>query len=257
MKKGLILLVCCLGIFPIYLKAQLIKLEAGIGTSHLIWHENEFTGDLSIRFSVQKKNSARKFFVALKAMGNIENASIDRKTYEFIQPKNSYSEIITPEEDLYARYRGGEAEVGFMWNQGPKTKISFYPMASLYSKSLGRRINSLHTSYVEEEKYALHGITAGFGIRFPGKSAKIIQIQAFEPIIHDVTLYGAYVGIPFESLVSDNKMSFKADCLIRHQKFGFHLIFESLNLGSAQNKSSKSILASQANSLSGAITYEF
>ena len=257
MKYVFTLLILFLAFVPETSHGQLFKLEGGIGTSHYFWHENEFTGDLSIQLNVQKKNSTRKFFIALKAMGNLEKSGIDRKTYVFIQPKNSYSEIINPDDELFATYRGGEAEIGFLWNQGPKSKISMYPIASLYSKSLGRRINSIRTSYVEEEKYALHGITAGFGLKIPGKTEKIIQVQVFEPLIHDVTLYGAYVGIPFESLVSDNTMSFKGKCSIRHQKFGFHLNFESLNLGSAKNKSSKSILASQANSLSGAITYEF
>ena len=257
MKKGISILLCCLGFIPISLNAQLIKLEAGIGTSHYNWHENEFTGDLSIRLSVQKKNSVRKFFVALKAMGNIENAIIDRKTYEFIQPKNSYSEVISPVEELYASYRGGEAEVGFMWNQIVRAKPTFYPILSLYSKSLARRIHSKNTTYLEEEKYALHGISAGIGLKIPGKSIKTIEFQAFEPIIHDVTLFGAYVGIPYESLVSNNTLSYRAKGSLRHQKFGFHLTFETLNLGSAENKSSKSILASQANSLSGAISYEF
>jgi hypothetical protein len=257
MKKGLALLICCLGFYPKTLNAQLIKLEAGIGTSHYNWLENELTGDLTINVSIQKKNKSRKFFASLKAIGNLQNARINRSTYEFIQPTNSYSEVISPTEDLFASYRGGEAEVGFMWNQKAHTKPSFFPILSLYSKSIARRINSKNSTYLEEEKYSLHGITAGVGLKIPGKSEKTIQIQAFEPIIHDVTLYGAYVGVPYESLVSNNTLSFRGKCSLRYEKFGFHLTFESLNLGSAENKSSKSILASQANSLSGAISYAF
>jgi hypothetical protein len=257
MKPVFALLIFSLAYIPNALHAQLFKLEAGLGTSHYAWHEREFTGDLSVQLSIQKKSSARKFFVALKALGNIDNAGVNRKTYEFIQPKNSYSEVIRPEDELLASYRGGEAEVGFMWNQKPSTKPQFYPILSLYSKSLARRINSKKSTYLEEEKYALHGFTAGIGLKIPGKTEKIIQIQAFGPIIHDVTLFGAYVGIPFESLVSDNMFSFKGKCSLRHQKFGFHLSYERLNLGSAKNKNSKSIIASQANNLSGAITYEF
>ncbi len=257
MKKGLALLICCLGFYPKILNAQLIKLEAVIGTSHYNWLENQFTGDLTISVSIQKKNKSRKFFGSLKAIGNLQSARINRATYEFIQPTNSYSEVISPTEDLYAGYRGGEAEVGFMWNQKAHPKPSFYPILSVYSKSIARRIHSINSTYLEEEKYSLHGITAGIGLKIPGKSEKTIQIQAFEPIIHDVTLYGAYVGVPFESLVSNNTLSFRAKCSLRHEKFGFHLSYESLSLGSAENKSSKSILASQANSLSGAISYAF
>jgi len=257
MKKGLALLIFCLGFYPKILNAQLIKLEAGIGTSHYNWLENQLTGDLTISVSIQKKNKSRKFFGSLKAIGNLQSARINRATYEFIQPTNSYSEVISPTEDLYAGYRGGEAEVGFMWNQKAHPKPSFYPILSVYSKSIARRIHSINSTYLEEEKYSLHGISAGIGLKIPGKSEKTIQIQAFEPIIHDVTLYGAYVGVPFESLVSNNTLSFRAKCSLRHEKFGFHLSYESLSLGSAENKSSKSILASQANSLSGTISYAF
>jgi hypothetical protein len=257
MKPVCTLLIFLLAFTPKSLHAQLFKLEAGLGTSHYAWHESEFTGDLSVQLSIQKKTSTRKFFVALKALGNIENAGVNRKTYEFVQPQNSYSEVIGPEDELLASYRGGEAEVGFMWNQKTSTKPHVYPILSLYSKSLARRIQSQKRTYLEEEKYALHGFTAGIGLRIPGKTEKLIQIQAFGPIIHNVTLFGAYVGIPYESLVSEKLLSYKGKCSLRHQKFGFHLSYERLNLGSANNKSSKSILVSQANSLSGAISYEF
>jgi hypothetical protein len=238
-------------------KAQLIRLEAGIGATHISWLENEATADLNVQLSIQKKQSPRKFFIALKAFGNTQRSLIDRSTYTFIVPRNNYSNTLSPNEELYSNYRGSEAEVGFMWNQKISNKPTFYPIISLYSKSLARKISSNNTHYVEEEKYSLHGINAGVGLYIPGKIETYFQGQLFEPIFRDITLYGNYVGVPYSSTSSNNDLCYKGKIGFKKAKIGALITYEILNLGAADNKNSKSILASTANSLSISFLYEF
>jgi hypothetical protein len=236
---------------------QIFKLEAGIGFTQFFWIENQLTTDLNIQLSIQKKQSSRKFFVALKAFGNIHRSVVDRATFTFIEPRKTYSNSLNPNDELFSNYRGAEAEVGFMWNQKSTNKTLFYPILSLYSKSIARKINSNNSQYVEEEKYNLHGINAGMGLRIPGKIETFVQAQVFEPIIRDITLYGNYVGVPYSSSKSKNSLGFKGKLGFKKDKIGALFTYEILNLGAAENKNSKSILASQANSLSFSILYEF
>ena len=236
---------------------QLIKLEAGIGATKFSWIEGELTADLNVQLSIQKKQSKRKFFVALKAFGNTQRSLIDRSTYTFIEPHNNYSNTLSPNEELYSNYRGSEAEVGLMWNQKTSNKPTFYPILSLYSKSLARKISSNTTHYVEEEKYSLHGINAGLGIKIPGKVETFVQGQIFEPILRDITLYGAYIGVPYSSSNSNNDLGFKGKLGIKKNKIGALVVYELLNLGAAENKNSKTILASKVHSISISMLYEF
>jgi hypothetical protein len=238
-------------------EAQLIRLEAGIGATHISWLENEATADLNVQLSIQKKQSTRKFFVSLKAYGNIQRSNVDRSKYTFIEPRNTYSNAINPNEDLFSSYRGSEAEVGFMWNQKTSILPHFYPILSLYSKSIARKISSNNSHYIEEEKYSLHGINAGIGIIIPGKIETTFQGQIFEPIFRDVTLYGNYVGVPYSTTNSDNDLCYKGKIGFKKAKIGALLTYEILNLGASENKNSKSILASKANSLSFSLLYEF
>lgn len=236
---------------------QLFRLEAGVGTSYFSWHEEQMSADLNVQLTIQKKNSNHIFFVALKALGNTVHSEVDRANYTFIEPNNKYTNPLGKSEPLYSAYRGGEAEVGFSWNQKPHQHTFFYPILSLYSKTIARRINTDKTKYAEEEKQSLHGIKAGVGIMVPGKSNFNLQLQVFEPVLRSVTLFGAYVGIPFETSSTANDLSFKGKMSIRKNKFNFNLSYEILQLGSAENKNSKPIFASTVNTISTSVNYEF
>lgn len=238
-------------------KAQLLRLEAGIGATHISWIENELTADLNVQLSIQKKQSKRKFFVSLKAYGNTERSNVDLSKYTFIQPRNPNANTINSNEELFSSYRGSDAEVGFMWNQKTAKHPTFYPILSLYSHSLARKISTNNSHYIEEEKYSLHGINAGIGVIIPGKIETTFQGQIFEPFIRDITLYGNYVGVPYSSTNSDNDLCYKAKLGFKKAKIAALLTYEILNLGAAENKNSKSILASHVNSLSFSLLYEF
>ena len=238
-------------------QAQLIRLEAGIGATQISWLESQVTTDLNVQLSIQKKESKRKFFVALKAYGNLQRSDVDRSKFTFIEPSNTYSTKINSTEELYSNYRGSEAEVGFLWNQKTSILPHFYPILSLYSKSIARKISSKNSNYIEEEKYSLNGINAGIGVIIPGKTTITFQGQIFEPIMRDVTLYGSYVGVPYSSTNSNNDLCYKGKIGFKKAKIGAIITYEILNLGASENKNSKSILASQANSLSFSLQYEF
>ncbi|NBW03219.1 MAG: hypothetical protein EBR87_05830 [Cytophagia bacterium] len=228
-------------------KAQLIRLEGGIGATQISWLENQPTTDLNVQLSIQKKQSKRKFFVSLKAAGNLQRSNVS----------NANATKINANDELYSNYRGSEAEVGFMWNQKTSILPIFYPILSLYSKSIARKISTNSSHYIEEEKYSLHGINAGIGVIIPGKTAITFQGQIFEPILRDITLYGNYVGVPYSSTSTANDLCYKGKIGFKKAKIGALLSYEILNLGAAENKNSKSILASQVNSLSISFLYEF
>jgi hypothetical protein len=89
----------------------------------------------------------------LKTLGNLSNSTIDRNQYTFIEPPlNNYNQPITATEPLYSQYRGGQAEAGIIWNtQNKSNKARLIPSISLYSKSIGRKINSSRRDYIEVE----------------------------------------------------------------------------------------------------------
>jgi len=238
-------------------KAQLFRLEAGLGATQISWLESHATTDLNVQLSIQKKQSKHKFFVALKAFGNTHRSNVDRSKYTFIEPRNTNSSSFSPTEELYSNYRGSEAEVGFLWNQKTSILPHFYPILSLYSKSIARKISSKNSNYIEEEKYRLHGINAGIGLIIPGKIVTTFQGQIFKPIISDLILFGNYVGVPYSSTKFKNDFCYKGKIGFKKAKVGALLTYEILNLGAAENKNSKSILASQSNSLSISFSYEF
>lgn len=217
------------------------------------------TIDLAAEISFQNPEKNNKKFIALKTMGNVYGTSIDRSTYTFIEPPiNSFNQPIKPTEVLQAKYRGAEAEAGVVWNTNKnKKQIHLTPILSFYSRSLARKISSLKSEYIEEEKYSLHGISGGMGLVFPGKTTIQLQAQVFKPIVSQVTLYGRYIGVPFQSLVSDKSLNFKAKIQISKGNYGWTLNLESLNLAGAENPKSKSIEASQAIIPSTLFTYFF
>jgi hypothetical protein len=65
------------------------------------------------------------------------------------------------------------------------------------------------------------------------------------------------MGIPYQSLVSNKPLNFKAKIQISKGNYGWTLNLESLNLGDAENPKSKSIEASQAIIPSTLVTYFF
>jgi hypothetical protein len=123
--------------------------------------------------------------------------------------------------------------------------------------SIARKIYAARTNYIEEEKYSMHGISAGIGVLVPGKTSLSFQVKIFEPLYEEVTLFGQYVGIPYSNLVSEKLPNYKAKLDIVTGKFGIGLAVELLHLGSAENKNSKSIQASQALIPSTLLTYFF
>lgn len=238
---------------------QKFRFNSGVGTSLISWHEQQMTLDFAAEISFQNPTKNHKTFIALKTMGNLTGTAIDRNAYTFIEPPmNNYNQPIQPNEVLQAGYRGGEAEAGLMWNTNKRKKnVHLTPILSFYSRSLARKISSLRSEYIEEEKYSLHGISGGLGLHIPGKTSVHIQAQVFEPLYEEVTLYGRYVGVPYQSLVSDKHLNFKAKIQVVKDNFGWTLHLESLNLGGAENPKSKSIKASQAIIPSALLTYFF
>lgn len=233
---------------------QKFKLETSVGTSHIIWYENQQTIDFSTQITFQKPNANKLFFLRLKTYGNTHYSPVDLANYSFIEPQNAPANL----NDLESAYRGGEAELGLKWqHKAKKTDPFFYPMVSFYSKSLARRISTPSYKYIEEEKYSLHGITAGFGLKIPGKNDFALSAQIFEPVIREVTLFGRYVGVPFQTLSSENDLSFKSKIEYKRQQIGATFMYELLNLGSSSNPNSKSIPASKVHFLSAYLTYYF
>lgn len=238
---------------------QKFRFNSSIGTSLVSWHEQQMTFDFGAEISFQNPEKNRKTFIALKTMGNVTGTAIDRNSYTFIEPPmNNNNQPIKPNEILQAEYRGGEAEVGLIWNTNKSKKhIHLTPMLSFYSRSIARKISSIKSEYIEEEKYSLHGISGGVGLVIPGKTTIHMQAQVFEPLYEEVTLYGRYVGVPYQSLVSEKRPNFKAKIQLVSGKFGWTFNLESINLGSAENSKSKSITASQVIIPSVLITYFF
>lgn len=238
---------------------QKFRFNSSIGASHFIWHESQMTVDLAAEISFQNPDKNRRTFIALKTIGNVMSSSVDRSKYQFIEPRiNSTNKPLSPTESLNSTYRGGEAEVGLQWNTSPKlNKKRWIPSLSIYSKSIGRKISSGRAEYIEEEKYSLHGISAGIGLYIPGKTNVLIQAKIFEPLFREVTLYGRYIGVPFQSLITENDLSYKAKIDLTKGKFGLSFNLEVLNLGAVTNPKSKSIIASQTIIPSTLFTYFF
>jgi hypothetical protein len=238
---------------------QKIRFNSSIGASHFSWYENQTTLDLAAEITYQHPNKNHRTFFAFKTMGNLMGSPIDRSNYQFIEPPmNSGNQPLSPTEALNSTYRGGEAEIGMQWNTSAKLHTTrLMPSLSLYSKSIGRKISSSKAEYIEEEKYSLHGISAGIGLYIPGKTNVLIQAKIFDPLYREVTLYGRYIGVPFQSLISENSLNYKAKIELTRGKFGFGFNLEILNLGGSDNPKSKSIPASQAIIPSTLFTYFF
>ena len=238
---------------------QKFRFNSSIGASHFSWYENQITVDLAAEISFQNPDKNHRTFIAMKTLGNIMSSPIDRSTYQFIEPPmTSGNQPLSSAEELNSAFRGGEAEIGLQWNTSPSLhQARWIPSLSIYSKSIGRKITSARSQYIEEEKYSLHGISAGIGYLVPGKTNVFIQAKIFEPLYRDVTLYGRYIGVPYESLISDNNLNYKVKVDFNRGKFGFGFNLEILNLGAVSNPKSKPIPASQVIIPSTLFTYFF
>lgn len=256
MRISIALLLLCVstGVF-----GQKFRFNSSVGASHFSWHETQMTVDLAAEISFQNPDKNRRTFIAIKTLGNVMSSSVDRSKYQFIEPPLTIrNQPLSPTENLNSTYRGGEAEVGLQWNTSPKLqKTRWIPSLSIYSKSIARKISSVKAEYIEEEKYSLHGISAGIGLYIPGKTNVFLQAKVFDPLYREVTLYGRYIGVPFQSLITENDLSYKAKIDITRGKFGFGINLEILNLGAVENPKSKSITASQALIPSTLFTYFF
>ncbi len=235
--------------------SQKIRFASSIGSSSFQWHENQTTIDLGAQLTFQDPGKNHLLFAKLKTLGNIHESLVDRSHFIFVEPPTTtYNHPLSANEPLHASYRGGQAEAGIQWF----TKSGFSPIVSLYSKSIARKITSTQSMYIEEEKYALHGISMGLDYAKQWKQSTIhIHGQIFEPIYRDITLYGRYIGVPYTSLTTNNSMSYQTGLDFRHKKYGMALTYEILNFGAADNPNSKSVEASQANLISSLFTFYF
>jgi hypothetical protein len=91
----------------------------------------------------------------------------------------------------------------------------------------------------------------------PGKTTVFLQAKVFDPLYREVTLYGRYIGVPFQSLITENDLSYKAKIDLIRGKFGLGINVEILHLGAVENPKSKSISATQAIIPSTLVTYFF
>jgi hypothetical protein len=247
---ALLFLLVSTGIF-----GQKFRLNTSIGSSVILWHENQNTVDLGAELSFQKPQQKHKIFAALKTMGNIYGSNVNRSHYTPFDKENTQ---IGSTEELQAHYRGGLAEGGIIFNT-PQTSNSpkLSPSLSYYSKSIARKISASTSRYIEEEKYSLHGISAGMGLLIPGKTNLNIHVKIMEPFYEKITFYGENVGVPYKTRVSGKAPNFMVKVDISRKTYGLGMTLEILNFGAADNPKSKSISASQAIIPSTLLTYFF
>lgn len=240
---------------------QKFHLRSGVGMSALDWYENQITANFSIQLTYQKNESPVLFFGELKTLGNVFDTKVDPTKYEFIPITASNGQSPPADLDinqLSSFYRGGSGEIGIQLNQKKNNqKIHISPEFSIYSISLARKISSEKTHYVEEEKYALHGLTGGLGLHIPGKVKFSVKSKLFLPILTNFTLYGRYVGIPYESSDQEIALCYRNSAEISYKKFNLVIDFDSYHLGKSENLKSKTITASQNNILSVYLNYLF
>jgi hypothetical protein len=259
MKKIVILIL--LFTISLVINGQKFHLRSGVGFSSLNWYESQMTANLSIQLTYQKKESHVLFFGELKTLGNAFDSKVDPSKYEFIPYMNSNGQPSNNDLDinqLSSYYRGGSAEVGLQLNQYHRNpKVHLFPEFSLYSISLARKISSNKTNYVEEEKYALHGLTGGFGLQVPGKVKISVKTKLFLPVLTNFTLYGRYVGVPYETSNQEINICYRNSAEISYKKFNLVIDFDSYHLGKSENLKSKTIASSQDNMLSVYLNYIF
>jgi hypothetical protein len=230
--------------------SQKFRLGTSIGTSHILWHENQMTLDLGGQLTFQLPAKKYQIFAELKALGNINDSPANPNL--ILNATNSTK--LPTMQMLQTSYRGGQAEAGMRWN----TSSGFTPSISMYSKSIARKITTSQSEYIEEQKYALHGLNAGLAYKVKWKQTSFeLYGQIFAPLYQRITLYGQIIGEALTKMTTSNSPSYRTGMELRHQKLGLTLTYEQLNLGTPENQKSLSINSSQANILSSLITFYF
>jgi len=237
---------------------QKIRFNSSIGSSFISWHEQQMTVDFGAQISYQKPTKNRKYFIALRSLGNVAASATDRGKYTTFIETPVQSQPLLESEMLKSSMRGGEAEAGVVWNTHPSKKnIHLTPFISFFSRSIARRISSSKAEYLEEEKYRLHGLSAGIGMVIPGKTSLVLQAQAIQPFYAETSLFGQYIGVPVQTLSQDKPLNYRAKVQVSRGNFGLAIHVDVVNLGAAVNPNSISIRASQAVIPSSLFTYFF
>lgn len=243
------------------LVAQKFHLRSGIGLSTLHWYENELTANFSSQLTYQKPNSSVLFLGELKTFGNLVESKVDPNDYSFIPYQPSTPSSTPPSQldinDLSSTYRGGSAEFSLQFNQRKHTKAYLVPEIGIYSISFARKISTEKTQYVEEEKYGLHGFSGGLGLCVPGKVKVLVRSKLFIPVFNNFTLYGRYVGVPYENSNQEINLSYRNSLELTYKKFNWAIDFDIYNLGKSENLKSKTIPASTNSVLSIYLNYLF
>lgn len=258
MKSTIILFLTLLSSFCTL--GQKFNLRSGVGMSGVFWHENQATANFSIQLSYQKKTSPIRFYGELKTFGNAFDSKVDPSKYEFIphnSPSSQYPNTLDI-NNLSSYYRGGAGEAGVQFHVKKEAKKSYiFPEISLYSISFARKISSEKTQYVEEEKYALHGVSGGAGIQFPGKVKVSLKTKLFVPLFTNFTLYGRYVGVPYETSKQEIDVCYRNAAEFTYKKFNLVVEYDSYHLGKSENLKSKTITDSYNNIFSVFLNYLF
>jgi hypothetical protein len=237
---------------------QKIRFNSSIGSSFISWHEQQMTVDLGAQISYQKPTKNRKYFIALRSLGNVATSATDRSKYTTLFESSVQSQPLLESTFLNSSMRGGEAEAGVVWNTHPSKKnIHLTPVVSFFSRSIARRISSSKGEYLEEEKYRLHGLSAGLGVVIPGKTSLGVQAQLIQPFFSEASLFGQLIGVPVQSLSQEKTLNYRAKVQVSRGNFGLAIHVDVVNLGAAVNPNSRSILASQAVIPSSLFTYFF
>jgi hypothetical protein len=240
---------------------QKFHLRSGIGMSSINWYENQSTANFSIQLTYQKKDASVLYYGELKTLGNLIDSKVDPLKYEFIPIIGNNGQVMPTELDvnqLSAYYRGGSMELGLKMNQKKGKKNAYIsPEVSLYSISLARKISTEKTHYVEEEKYALHGLSGGLGLHIPGKTKVVFRSKLFIPLLTNFTLYGRYVGVPYENSNQEINLCYRNNVEFSFKKFNVSVDYDVFNLGKSENLKSKTIPASSNKLFSVYLNYLF
>lgn len=226
--------------------SQKFKLGTSIGTSYILWHENQVTLDLGGQLTFQLPTKKYQIFAKLKALGNLYDSPANPNLLLHVDN--------TTNQPVQASYRGGQAETGIRWN----ASSGFSPSLALSSKSMARKLTTNQSAYLEEEKYALHGVNAGLAYKAQWKETSVeLNGQIFVPLYQRITLYGELVGIPKSIMTASNTPSYQTDLHLRYKRVGLTLSYEIVNFGSPQGQSLNSIKSSHADILSSLLTFYF
>lgn len=242
------------------LQAQKFHLRSGVGLSALQWYEKELTANFSSQLTFQKPGSGVLFLGELKTFGNVVESKVNPHDYVFIPLQNSELQGPSPVLDvnnLSSTYRGGSAEFAIQFNQKKHQNPYLVPEISIYSISFARKISTAKTQYVEEEKYGLHGLTGGLGICIPGNVKLFLKSKLFIPVYNNFTLYGRYIGVPYENSNQEINVSYRNALEISYKKFNWAIDFDIYKLGKSENLKSKTIPASTNSVLSLYLNYLF